>query len=605
MVWNLLDKLLQRSSPNTMADTVSDALVERLAVWGVRRIYGYPGDGINGVIGALDRARDKIDFIEPRHEEAGAFMACGHAKFSGEVGMCLATSGPGAVHLVNGLYDAKGDHQPVVAIVGQKPRAALGSDFQQEIDLVSLFKDVANEYVQMVSTPSQMRHVIDRAFRTALSRRAPTCVIIPQDVQEAADEKPAHKHGTVHSGPGYSAPRIVPTNEDLRRAAEVLNVGKKIAILIGAGADDAAEEVIQVADKLAAGVAKALLGKHVLPDDLPYVTGGIGFLGTRPSYQLMQNCDTLLMIGSTFPYAEFLPEEGKARGVQIDIDARMLSLRYPMEVNLVGDSAATLRALLPLLEQKTDRSFRDEVESDVRKWWETLEKRAHQDADPINPQLVFYELSPRLPDSAMLACDTGSTVHWYSRELKIRKGMRAAHSGNLASMGAAIPYAVAAKFAHPDRPALCFVGDGAMQMNGINELITVARYWERWRDPRFIVFVMNNRDLNMVTWEQRILAGDRKFEASQDLPDFPYSTYAQSLGLGGCLLDNPGNVVTAIEQALAAEKPFVVDVLCDPEVPPLPPHVSGQQVINYLKAIAKGDPDGMRMVRASIKQLFA
>jgi pyruvate dehydrogenase (quinone) len=588
-----------------MAHTVSDTLVARLLTWGVRRIYGYPGDGINGVIGALDRAAGDIEFIEPRHEEAAAFMACGHAKFSGEAGVCLATSGPGAVHLLTGLYDAKGDHQPVVAIVGQKSRASLGADFQQEIDLVSLFKDVAHAYVQMVTTPVQMRHIVDRAFRIALSQRTPTCIVIPQDVQEAADAKPGREHGMTHSGAGYSPPRIVPHAADLQRAADVLNAGKRVAILIGAGAAQAAEEVVRVADRLGAGVAKALLGKPVLPDDLPFVTGGIGLLGTQPSYKMMDECDTLLMVGSGFPYTEFLPEAGNARGVQIDIDARMLSLRYPMEVNLVGDSAATLGALLPLLEDKKDRSFRDDIECNVAKWEETLAKRAAQEANPINPQRVFFELSPRLPDDAMLACDTGTTVHWYSRHLKIRAGMRAAHSGTLASMGAAIPYAVAAKFAHPELPALCFVGDGAMQMNGINELITVARYWKRWRDPRFIVVVMNNRDLNMVTWEQRILAGDRKFEASQDVPDFPYAAYAKSIGLGGFRLDDPAHIVGAIENALAADHPYVLEVVCDPDVPPLPPHVSAKQIRNYLVALAKGDRDAARVVRASIKQIFA
>jgi pyruvate dehydrogenase (quinone) len=588
-----------------VSKTVADALVERLGQWGVRRVYGYPGDGINGVIGALARASDRIAFVEPRHEEAAAFMACGHAKFTGEAGVCLATSGPGAVHLVNGLYDAKADHQPVVAIVGQKPRAALGGSFQQEVDLVALYKDVAHEYVQMVTDAAQLRHVVDRAFRIALALRTPTCIVLPQDVQEAKAEAPKHVHGTVHSGAGYTPPCVVPDGADLARAAEVLNAGKRVAILIGAGAAGAAREVTEVADVLGAGVAKALLGKPVLPDDLPFVTGGIGFLGTRPSWKLMQGCDTLLMIGSGFPYAEFLPEEGAARGVQIDIDARMLSLRYPMEVGLVGDTAPTLRALLPLLHRKEDRGFRAEVERNVAEWRETLAKRAHVEADPINPQRVFYELSPRLPDQAMLACDTGTTVHWYSRELALREGMRAAHSGNLASMGAAIPYAMAAKFAYPDLPALCFVGDGAMQMSGLNELITVAAYWKQWQDPRFVVIVMNNRDLNMVTWEQRILSGEAKFERSQDVPDFPYAQYARLLGLDAIRLDDPDAIVPSLTQALAATRPFVLEVICDPEVPPLPPHVSVTQARNYLMAVAKGDPNAVRMVRATIRELFA
>jgi pyruvate dehydrogenase (quinone) len=471
--------------------------------------------------------------------------------------------------------------------------------------LVSLFKDVAHEYVQMVTAPEQLRHVVDRAFRIALARRAPTCIILPQDVQELKAEKPAHEHATIHSGAGYSQPRVVPDERDLARAADVLNAGKKVAMLIGAGTIGAADQVLSIADKLGAGIAKALLGKAVLPDDLPYVTGGIGFLGTRASYEMMQECDTLFMIGSGFPYAEFLPEEGKVRGVQIDIDARMLSLRYPMEVNLVGDSAATLGALLPLIEQKTDPQWRERIEKKVAEWWKTLANRAYTDATPLNPQRVFWELSPRLPDDAMLACDTGSSVHWFSRDLKMRAGMQAAHSGGLASMGAAIPYGIAAKFAHPDKPVLCFVGDGAMQMNGMSELITVARYCSEWRDPRFIVIVTNNRDLNMVTWEQRILQGDRKFEPSQNVPDVGYAEHAKLLGLTGLRIDHPGAVAQALESALASERPFVLDVVCDPEVPLLPPHVSLEQARHYLMALAKGDPNAMRMLRESVKQIFS
>jgi len=587
-----------------MGRTVADALVDRLQVWGVSRVFGYPGDGIDGIIGALDRSEGRIAFIQARHEEACAFMACGHAKFTGRPGVCLATSGPGAIHVLTGLYDAKADHQPVVAIVGQKPRGVLGGDFQQEVDLVALFKDVAHEYVQMVVAPAQLRHVIDRAFRIAIARRTPTCVIVPQDVQALGEEKPSHASDTIHSGAGYSPPRVVPEAPDLARAADVLNAGERVAMLIGAGADGAADQVLAMADKLGCGVAKALLGKSVLPDDLPFVTGGIGFLGTKASYEMMQSCDTLFMIGSGFPYAEFLPEEGKARGVQIDIDARMLSLRYPMEVNLVGNSDETLAALLPLVRQKTARAWRAKIERDVADWWQTLEKRADSDTVPLNPQRVFWSLSPRLPDDAMLACDTGSTVHWFSRDLKMRTGMHAAHSGGLASMGAAIPYAIAAKFAHPERPALCFVGDGAMQMSGMAELITVARYWRQWRDPRFIVLIVNNRDLNMVTWEQRILEGDRKFEPSQNLPDVAYADYARILGLHGLRVDDPGTIEDALDAALASDRPFVLDVVSNPDVPLLPPHISLKQARNYLKALAKGDSRAAGTVRESIKQLF-
>jgi len=585
--------------------TVSDFLIERLKAWGVARIYGYPGDGINGVMGALSRAGDTIRLIQPRHEEAAAFMACGHAKFTDEVGVCLGTSGPGAIHLLTGLYDAKADHQPIVAICGQKPRRALGGEFQQEVDLLSLFKDVAHEYVEMVTVPAQLRHVVDRAFRIALAHRVPTCIILPSDVQELKAKEPPHEHGTVHSGLGYSAPIVIPGADDLVRAAEVLNSGKRVAVLIGAGARHAGDEVVRVADRLGAGIAKALLGKPALPDTMPYVTGGIGMLGTRPSYEMMRDCDTLLMVGSGFPYAEFLPEEGHARGVQIDIDPRMLSLRYPMEVNLVGDAAPTLRALLPLLQQNEDDRWRRTIERNVAEWWQTLEKRAMQDGEPINPQRVFWELSPRLPENVLLSCDTGTSVHWYSRDLKLRAGVLAAHSGGLASMGAAMPYAIAAKFAYPDRPAMAFVGDGAMQMNGLNELITVAKYWQQWKDPRFIVFVLNNRDLNMVTWEQRVLEGDPKFPASQDLPDFSYAAYAHLLGFDGFVIDEARKIVPTLESTLATRRPAVVEIVADPNIPPLPPHTTAKQAKDYLLALMKGDPDAMKIIRASAKQLFA
>lgn len=588
-----------------MAKTVSDFLIERLHEWGVRRIFGYPGDGINGIMGALGRAEGQIEFIQVRHEEMAAFMACAHAKFTGEVGVCLATSGPGAIHLLNGLYDAKLDHQPVVAIVGQQARAALGGSYQQEVDLPSLFKDVASEYVHMVSTPAQMRHIVDRAVRIARSERSVTCVIVPNDIQEMDVEKPPHEHGTVHSGLGFSAPRVSPFLPDLQRAAEALNAGKKVAMLVGAGALNATDEVLQAADLLGAGIAKALLGKAAVPDELPFVTGSIGLLGTQPSYRMMRDCDTLLMVGSSFPYSEFLPEEGQARGVQIDIDARMTSIRYPMEVNLVGDAAQTLRLLIPLLDRKTDRAWRETIEKNVADWWDTLHERAMTSADPINPQRVFWELSPRLPDQCILSCDSGSAANWYARDLKIRRGMMASLSGGLATMGPGVPYAIAAKFAHPDRVAIALVGDGAMQMNGINELITIAKYWRRWSDPRLIVMVLVNLDLNQVTWEQRALSGDPKFEASQEVPDFPYADYARALGLTGITVRDPERMGIAWDEALAADRPTLIAVYTDPDVPPLPPHITLKQARAYAAAVLKGDADALGFIRASIKQLFA
>jgi pyruvate dehydrogenase (quinone) len=582
---------------------VADHLLERLVEWGVRRVYGYPGDGINGIMGAFDRASDRIKFVQARHEELAAFMACAHAKFAGEVGVCVATSGPGAIHLLNGLYDARLDHQPVLAIVGQQKRAALGGDYQQEVDLLSLFKDVANEFVHMATTPAQVRHLVDRAMRIARDRRTVTCLVFPNDVQVMkAVEQPPRKHGTVHSGIGYTAIAGAPSAGELRHAAEVLNAGKRVAILVGAGALHATDEVIALADKLGAGVAKALLGKAAVPDDLPYVTGSIGLLGTTPSWEMMTSCDTLLMIGSGFPYSEFLPEEGQARGVQIDIDPRMLSLRYPMDVNLVGDSKETLRALLPLLDRKTDLRWRARIEASVARWWQVLEARAMNEARPINPQRVFWELSPRLPDDCILTCDSGSAANWYARDLKIRRGMMASLSGGLATMGPAVPYAIAAKYAHPDRHVIALLGDGSMQMNGINGLITIAKVWKEWGDARLTVMVLNNGDLNQVTWEQRALAGDPKFEDSQVLPDFPYAEYARLIGLGGIRVERPQDIAPAWERALAADRPTVVEMVTDPNVPPLPPHLTFEQAKAYLSALIERDPDSLRMVTASAKE---
>ncbi|AUT66558.1 thiamine pyrophosphate-requiring protein [Paraburkholderia terrae] len=588
-----------------MSTTVGDFIVERLHHWGVKRMYGYPGDGINGVFGALNRADGKIEFVQARHEEMAAFMASAHAKFTGELGVCIATSGPGASHLITGLYDARMDHMPVLAIVGQQARAALGSHYQQELDLAAMFKDVAGAYVQQASVPAQVRHLVDRAIRIALSERRVTALILPNDLQDLEYEPPARKHGTAHSGVGYSQPTVIPTQDDLQRAADVLNAGHKVAILVGAGALNATDEVIAVANRLGAGVAKALLGKAVLPDDLPWVTGSIGLLGTKPSYEMMNACDTLLMIGSGFPYSEFLPKEGDARGVQIDIKADMLSLRYPMEVNLVGDSAATLRALLPLLTEKDSHTWRSRIERWTSRWWETLDERAHQPGgNGVNPQRAFTELSPRLPDNVILTSDSGSCANWYARDLKIRRGMMASLSGGLASMGAAVPYAIAAKFAHPERPVIAMVGDGAMQMNNMAELITVAKYWKQWADPRWICMVLNNEDLNQVTWEQRVMEGDPKFDASQKLPNVPYHRFAEMLGLTGLYVDKPEQLADAWETALAAKRPIVLEVKSDPEVPPLPPHVTLAQARAFARTLMEGDPKEGSVIANTARQVL-
>ncbi|WP_369046495.1 thiamine pyrophosphate-requiring protein [Sinomonas sp. P10A9] len=582
------------------SQNVAEFLLERLKAWDVTTVFGYPGDGINGIVTALGSGTGPL-FVQSRHEEMSAFEAVGYAKFTGRVGVCLATSGPGAIHLLNGLYDAKLDHVPVVAIVGQAARTSIGGSFQQEVDLTSLFKDVASDYVQMVTVPEQLPNVLDRAIRVASARRAPTAVIIPADVQELEYSAPGHEMKMVPSSLGISWPDVRPDMDGVRRAAEILNKGQKVAMLIGQGARGAAEEVKQVAELLGAGVAKALLGKDSLPDTLPFVTGSIGLLGTRPSYEMMRDCDTLLTIGSSFPYANFMPQAGQARAVQIDIDPTMIGLRYPYEVNLVADAGEALRALIPLLVRKEDRGWREDIEGKVTKWWDSMASEAMVEADPVNPLRVFSECSDRLPASAIVTSDSGSAANWYARQLRFSAGVRGSLSGNLATMGPAVPYAIGAKFAYPDRPVIAFEGDGAMQMNGLAELITVSRYWEQWADPRLVVVVLHNNDLNQVTWELRAFSGSPTIPMTQELPDVDYAGFAASLGLGAIAVDSPDALGSAWDQALTATRPTVLDVRTDPDVPPIPPHATLEQALNTAKSAARGDEHAWDFIKEGLK----
>src|SRR3954451_19032847 len=574
-----------------MSSTVADFLLSRLRDWGVRQVFGYPGDGINGLLAAWGRAKNDPMFVQARHEEMAAFEAVGYAKFGDTVGVCVATSGPGAIHLLNGLYDAKLDHVPVVAIVGQTARSAMGGSYQQEVDLLTLFKDVASDYVQMVTVPEQLPNVLDRAIRIAMSQHAPTAIIMPSDVQELEYTAPGHAFKEVPSSLGIAWPEVDAAGDGVRRAAEILNAGEKVALLVGQGGHGAGAEIEQVADLLGAGAAKALLGKDVLPDDLPWVTGSIGLLGTRPSYEMMMSCDTLLTIGSNFPYTNFMPPLDQARAIQIDIDGRFIGMRYPYEVNLVGDAATTLRALIPLLRRKTDRGWREGIEEDVHRWWETMRMEAMVEADPINPMRLSWELNERLPANAMLAADSGTSANWYARDLRFPAGVRGSLSGTLGTMGPGVPYAIGAKFAHPDRPAIAFVGDGAMQMNGMAELITVKKYWERWSDPRLVVAVLHNDDLNQVTWEMRAMQGAPKFVESQSLPSVDYAAFARSLGLQGIEVDKPDDLGSAWDAALAAARPTVLDVHPSPNVPPIPPHATFEQVKAMTSSVLAGDED--------------
>ena len=584
-----------------MTTKVSDYVLDRLRQWGVEHVFGYPGDGINGLLAAWERAADQPTFVQARHEETAAFEAVGYAKFSGRVGVCAATSGPGAIHLLNGLYDAKLDHVPVVALVGQTNRSAMGGSYQQEVDLAALYKDVASDFCETVTVPEQLPNVLDRAVRTATARRTVTAVIIPADVQQLTYTPPRHAFKMVPSSLGLAHYAPVPTDDEIARAAEVLNAGKRVAILIGQGARGARPQVEEIADLLAAGVAKALLGKDVLPDTLPYVTGPIGLLGSRPSYELMRDCDTLLVIGSSFPYTQFLPDFDQARAVQIDVDPHMVGLRYPFEVNLVGDAAETLKRLVPLLGRKKHGTWRRKIEKDTARWWEVMRRRAAVEADPVNPEYVVHALDALLPEDVVLAADSGSAANWYARHLRLRGTMRGSLSGTLATMGCGVPYVIGAKFAHPERPAIALVGDGAMQMNGMAELVTAAKYWQRWDDPRLVVAVLNNHDLNQVTWEMRAMEGSPQFVPSQAIPDVPYADFARSVGLGGLRVEEPGGVEDAWRAALTADRPFVVDFRVDPAVPPIPPHASLDQIEAAATAVLKGDVDRAAMVRQGFK----
>ncbi|MGC5035947.1 thiamine pyrophosphate-requiring protein [Streptomyces sp. DT190] len=584
-----------------MSTKVSDHVLHRLREWGVEHVFGYPGDGINGLLAAWGRAENEPRFVQSRHEEMSALQAVGYAKFSGRLGVCVATSGPGAIHLLNGLYDAKLDHVPVLAIVGQTHRTAMGGSYQQEVDLHALFKDVASDFVETVTVPEQLPNVLDRAVRTAYARRCPTAVIIPGDVQELDYSPPTHEFKMVPSSLDRGSWTAVPSEDSVRRAAEILNSGDKVAILVGQGAAGARAEVEQIAELLGAGVAKALLGKDVLSDELPYVTGSIGLLGTRPSYELMRDCDTLLTIGSSFPYSQFLPEFGKARAVQIDIDPHMIGMRYPYEVNLIGDARATLERLIPLIEGGRGREWYDTVCDNVTHWRDVMDRRAALEADPINPEHVARALDPLLPDNAIVTSDSGSTANWYARHITMRPGMRGSLSGTLATMGCAVPYVIGAKFAHPDRPAIALVGDGAMQMNGMAELITAAKYRHQWDDPRLVIGVWNNQDLNQVTWELRAMGGAPSFLPSQELPDVQYAAFARSLGLTGIRVEKPEDVEAAWRAALEADGPAVVEFLTDPAVPPIPPHATWEQMEATAASILKGDADRGSVVRRGFK----
>ncbi|MEU8256440.1 thiamine pyrophosphate-requiring protein [Micromonospora inaquosa] len=588
--------------------TVADHIVSRLFSWGVHRYFGYPGDGINGMTSALQRTNGRAQFIQVRHEETAGFAASAHVKYGGgPLGCALVTSGPGAIHLLNGLYDAKLDHQPVVALVGHTATTAEGGGYYQEVDLLALYKDVAAAFLAQLDNPAQVRHLVDRACRTALARRTVTALVLPLDIQdEPAVPNPPHAHGYYQTSNAPSSTPTVPPEADVRRAAEVLRGGQRVAMLVGQGALGARDEVREIADRLGAGVATALLGFTAVDHREPWVTGAIGLLGTRPSWQLMSGCDRLLIVGSNMPYSEFYPPPGQARAVQIDLDGTQLGLRYPTEVNLTGDARPTLRALLNELGPGPGpTAWRAEVTETTSAWRQVQRDLAEQNADPVNPQLLFHTLNERLPDDVLLAVDCGTTTAWYARHIQVRPGMLASLSGTLLSMGGAMPYALSAKFAHPDRPLVALIGDGAMQMNGVNELITVAKYWRGWADPRFVVLVLNNRDLAFVSWEQRSTEGTPMFPDSQQLPDIAYHQWAEVLGLRGELIDSPEQVRDVWDRALTADRPVVINALVDPAELMLPPHFTAEQARKTAAAVLRGDTDWAGIIRRGLPATVA
>ena len=574
--------------------TVADLVVDRLETWGVSRVFGYSGDGINGFMGALRRAEGRVEFVQARHEETAAFMAVGHAKYTGGVGVVTSTQGPGAVHLLNGLYDAKLDGVPVVAIVGQQSRTVLGSAYMQEIELTVLFKDVAAQFVQQVNAPEQLPMVLDRAFRTAKATSSPCVVILPHDIQSAPAPELQQEHGVVVTAPSWSTSAKTPRTEDLDAAAAILNGAEKVALLVGQGARHAGAEVVAIAEQLGAGIATSLLGKPHVDETLPFAVGTMGHLGTTASAHLLGNCDALLIVGSNDPWTEFYPPPGAARAVQIDIDERKIGNRYPVEVGLAGDAAAALQALSSRLTARSRGLWRDDVEQEVVRWRALAEERAAVPASPVNPERVVRELNARLPGNAQVSIDVGSCVYWYARQLVLPPGVPAHLSGTLASMGCSIPYGIAAKLAHPDRPLVALAGDGAMQMAGIAELVTVAHRWRQWQDPRFIVCVFNNRELTEVTWEQRESEGEPRFKDSQELPDFPFAGYAELLGFTGIRVEDPELLGDAWERAFAADRPVVIDVLTDPEVPLLPPFPGGKEKAESMRKALAGEDGGGR-----------
>ncbi len=571
-----------------MAYTAADVLADRLVDWGVRVIFGLPGDGINGIMEALRRRQDRITFVQVRHEEAAAFMACGYAKYSGSLGVCLATSGPGAIHLLNGLYDAKMDGAPVLAITGQTYHDLLGMRYQQEVDLLSLFKDVA-VFDQQVMGAAHVRSLTDAACRAALADRGVAHITFPVDFQEqdVDDDERSKKNVEGHTSHVWRPPIVVPCNDDLRAAADVVNSGKKTVILAGRGALGAGPELEALADLLAAPIVKPLLGKAVVPDDSPFTTGGIGLLGTEPSELAMESCDTLLMVGTSFPYMEFYPSRDKCRGVQIDRDASRLGLRFPVDVGLCGDAVATLRALMPMLKRRDDRSFLETAQTGMAKWRELMHTRTHRDDHPLKPQVVADALNSLLADDAIISTDSGTITTWVARHINMKRGQMFSCSGNLATMAPGLPYTIGAQVAYPGRQCVAFVGDGGFTML-MGEFATAVKY----RLPIKVVIIKNNV-LGMIKWEQMVFLGNPEYGVSLEPIDFV--KFAEACGGIGFRCEKAEEVHSALEAMMLADGPALCEAVVDPFEPPMPPRVKAEQALHMAEALARGEPNRGRI----------
>jgi pyruvate dehydrogenase (quinone)/pyruvate oxidase len=570
-----------------MAETAADVLIDTLHDWGVEVIFGLPGDGINGIMEALRTRQDKVRFIQVRHEESAAFMACGYAKFTGKIGVCLATSGPGGLHLLNGLYDAKLDGQPVLALTGLPYHDLIGTHTQQDVELDKVFADVAKYNVRVMGA-EHVESVAHLACRTALAYSGVCHIAFPVDLQDA----PVKKKGSKRNVPGHTSDVFarsarLPASEDLAHAAEILSSGRKIAILAGRGALGAADELEQVADVLGAPIVKALLGKAAVPDDSPFTTGQIGLLGTRPSQEVMEKCDTLLMVGTAFPYIEFLPKPGQARGVQIELDPMRIGLRYPVEVGLVGDSKRTLQALLPLLKRADDRSFLEAAQTSMREWWQLVEERGIRTDVPMKPEVVAWELGKRLRDDAIVCSDSGTVATWWARQIRARRGQMYSLSGMLASMANGVPYAIAAQIAYPNRQCVAFVGDGGFSML-LSELATCVKY----KLPVKIIVVKNN-SLGMIKWEQMVFLGNPEYGC--ELQPIDFAAVARAFGATGVAVDDPAQCGSILDQALSHPGPVVVEATVDPFVPPMPPKISVEQATKFAEALAKGTPNRQKI----------